>query len=87
MEGIIEFEQYDGKTIRLKIIYPEYLVDKVIYQYFDEELGKWQRVDEKFVNQNWKQYFVINTFVMVEKIKKKDNRIKIIDGTNFFTIE
>jgi len=84
MEGIIEFEKNDGKTIRLKIIYTE---EGVIYQYFNEEVGKWQRVGEKFVNQNWKQYFVINTFVMVEKIKKKDNRIKIVDGTIFFTIE
>jgi len=84
MDGIIEFVIESGTTIRLKIIYTE---EGVIYQYFIEEVGKWQRIDENFVNRYWKQYFVINTFVMVEKIKKIDNRIKIIDGTNFFTIE
>jgi len=85
MDGFVEFVTDEGVEISLKIIYVEE-TSKRIYQYFDVEMDKWQRASDQYVEENWKQYFILTRFVMFEKFKK-DDRIKIRYGKQFFTIE
>lgn len=80
MDEIFKFETIKGDVTKFKKID----VEVPYFQIYSEMSQKWRRTSHLYALDMWRNCYVFERFVMVEKC---DSRIKMIDGKEFFTIE